>query len=313
MTFAQLKQDISKLTRTVSTILKSIDASAADVCDLKSICTDTNAKVKSINMNSSELTKNVTTKLNEFSKSNTLLSHEPPKTPSNPSSFANIMKQQHFENRQTNTSKRKIDDSGSTKPVSTKPTNIPAAKMGKKIGSVGLAVAPAPVKTIRKPKQSNEQDSIAPVFDFSLHVSRIATSVTVDDMNGFISSESPLIPNIDFKCTRLLKKDQSVESLSFISFKIDFIETKCPMLLDEEFWPSGAMIRPFIPSRTLGDFLTTSPGTTKSQPSKIQKTISQKNNNVSSASDLPINNSDLHLNVDKNTIDLTNTLEQMET
>lgn len=321
MTFAQLKKEIQLLNKTMITVVKKMDSSATDICDLKSISSDTHAMVKSINASSSVMINDVTTKLNELLPSQ-IQSNVMLQTPSKTTSFSHIVKQQRIEqrneNRQTTTIKRRLNEDKSTKITSTKPKDIPPAKMGKRTGSFALAVAPAPVKTLRKPKSvdSNEQNKEISPFDKSLHVSRIATSVTVDDMNNFIASESSLSPNVDFKCTRLVKKDQSVDSLSFISFKIDYIEAKCEVLTEEDFWPSGALIRPFVPSRTFGDFLSTSPGNSSGRPSKLQKTTVQKNDSTSSVPENSTNNEKVQTNATainiSNSIDLTQT-EHMET
>lgn len=294
ITFAQLKSDVSHMSRIVSSILKAVDANTTDLCDLKSMCSDTNTIVKSLNANSNEISTNFASKLNEIAKQKSLpstksssSSNSLPQTPSKPTSFANILKQQRTqqinENRKTANKRGRdgtnLNNNNSKTTASTKPIDIPPVKMGKRAGCVTLAVAPAPVKTIRQRKPTDEQvdeQSKKPVFDKSLYVSRIATTVNVNDMNEFIAKESALVPNLDFKCMRLVKKDQDIAALSFISFKIDYIEAKCVVLTEEDFWPSGVTIRPFIPSRTLGNFIP-SPGSSNDRPVKILKTSDTKN------------------------------------
>lgn len=150
--------------------------------------------------------------------------------------------------------------------MSTKPKEIPTAKIGKRTGTVGLAVAPPP------PTKSKRD--LKPEFDKSLHVSRLSTAVTIEEMNNYISTNSSLSAGKDFKCTLLVKKGQTVETLSFVSYKVDVIEEKSEELFEEEFWPNGVAIRPFIPSTTLGDFLK-SPS--RSQPTKMMKSNDEKN------------------------------------
>lgn len=331
ITFSQMKQDMVKLARSFDQLSKVINTTATDVADVKTICGDTHLLMKSMKANSSEVTK-IASKLNDLSKIHASSSQPSTQsmsqpsfsallTPSKPISFSNIVKQQQIQQRidgrMTPSAKRKLNDATTTKTTSTKPKDIPPAKMGKRTGHVALAVAPAPIKTIRRPKPNDVQKSDSPAFDKSLHVSRIATSMTVDDMNNFITSETSLVPNVDFKCTRLVKKDQSIETLSFISFKIDYFEEKCALLAEEDFWPDGAMIRPFIPSHTLGDFLTKSPNTSNRRPNKMAKTTTEKNEIQPTTPMQPIIHSNEPPKTDANSdtinqIDLTNENDPME-
>lgn len=61
-------------------------------------------------------------------------------------SFASIVEQQQNEERKQIKLKRKLEKNEPTKLISSRPKDLPPAKMGKRIGNVGLAVAPAPVK-----------------------------------------------------------------------------------------------------------------------------------------------------------------------
>lgn len=259
ITFTQMKNDFAKMNKILSSIAMKIDISASDLCEMKIVTAETNSMVKSINVNSNELNTNFSTQINDIvaQAQNTLSSQA--------QSFSSIVQQQQNEERKQIKIKRKLEENSMAKPVSNKPKNLPAAKIGKRTGVVGLAVA-AP-KTAAKAK---------PQFDKSLHVSRLATSVTVDELNEYISTNSSLIVNEDFKCMRLVKKDQSAEALSFISFKVDVIAAKCESLFEEEFWPDGVSIRPFIPKTTLGDFINTP---TRNQPNKIMKPNDEKNIN----------------------------------
>lgn len=262
MSFSQLKQEITKMTRILNTVKAVVDTSSADICELKTVTTDTNNIVKTYNTKSSEFNNVFSTKLNALTNET--------------QSFSNMVKQQH-DQRQTFPLKRKMatnnDAAGQTtsiqlpnssKQMYSKPKNLPQPKTGKRLGAVGLMAAP---KVKPKPK-----------FDKALHVSRIEPSVTVEQMNDYIKSNTKLIENEDFKCTLLVKKDKDISTLSFVSFKIDICVDKCEQLTDEDFWPEGVQIRSFVPpTPTFADFLTTSPGNMNTQPNKISKQNEQKN------------------------------------
>ena len=250
MTFAQLKTDVVKLNSLVQTISRKIDVLGTDVQDVKATTKQTKSTtneihkiVNSINENSTEIKTDVTTKVNELvCKTQNVLS-------SQTDSFANILKQQRIEQRQNVTIKRRLDKTESAKPVSTRPKDIPPAKSGKRTGTNVLAVAPAPT---RKPKQTK-----LPEFNKSLHVSKLDKSVTPELITDFIASNTSLVPNVDFKCSLLVKKGHEIDKLSFISYKVDYFEESGALLEEEEFWDPGVQIRPFVISTTLGDYLKT--------------------------------------------------------
>lgn len=103
ITFAQLKNDITKMSKTLHNIAIKIDTSSSDVREIKAITTDTNAMVKAINTNSNELNNEVSSKMNEIvtQAQNTLSSQA--------QSFSSIVKQQNNEERKNIAIKRKLD------------------------------------------------------------------------------------------------------------------------------------------------------------------------------------------------------------
>lgn len=157
ITFTQLKQDISKMVQSLYTVQSVIETSAANICEIKTITTDTNAIVKSHNNKSSEFNNDLSTKINELS--------------SQTQTFSNIVKQSQQTDKRTPVvikrrilTDKKADDKppnsplpSKSKPTSSKPKDVPQPKTGKRVGSFGLMAAPKP-----KPK---------PKFDKALHVS----------------------------------------------------------------------------------------------------------------------------------------------
>lgn len=67
MSFGQLKQEITNMAKISETVRKSVMTSSADICELKTITTDTNNIVKSHNSQSSDFNNDFSTKLNELS------------------------------------------------------------------------------------------------------------------------------------------------------------------------------------------------------------------------------------------------------
>lgn len=188
----------------------SIEKMANDIADLKSAV--------------SELTKNVNSKFIDMTAV----------TPTNQSLSSlqfPTMAQALRANLNSPSYKRKLGQTVSQK-VNITP-KLPQQKKGTRTGNVGLDVAPNP-----KP---------SPKFAKSIHISRIATSVTIDKITEYVCTSANIQPNVDFRCTLLVKRDKDLSTLSFISYKIDVTEDKFDQLMNVDFWPEGVLIRQFVP------------------------------------------------------------------
>lgn len=126
------------------------------------------------------------------------------------------------------------------------------------------------VKKVRPPAKvgtRSEDDNLLvvanivpkPLLKHSIYVSRVGTSVTLDKMVAYVEKYSNMKKNIDFKCALLVKKGADLNSLTFVSYKIDVTEEYIEQLMQECFWPKGIQIRLFVPkerkSVEVGDFL----------------------------------------------------------
>lgn len=180
------------------------------------------------------------------------------------------MKEQRSQSRQSASMKRTA--AAMKTPTNTKPKQLPQAKVGTRCILSNLKIAPAP-----KPK---------PKLDRAIHVSRMDmdTAVTVEMLNEYISQNSQLKPNENFKCSLLVKKDVDISKLTFISFKVDVDSDHFNELSDVNFWPQGAMIREFLsqPKATkFGDFLERNQNDESMQPSKLTRTEATLSKNES--------------------------------
>lgn len=68
----------------------------------------------------------------------------------------------------------------------------------------------------------------------------------VEDMDNYIVENMPLTEKSKFKCSKLVKKDKALSTLSFVSFKIDCHSEDFDILSDPEYWPTGKPMREFI-------------------------------------------------------------------
>lgn len=138
---------------------------------------------------------------------------------------------------------------------------VPKVKIGKRTDNGGLAVVTSNVK------QKNK-------FDRALYVSRLANTISPDKMNEYVTTYAKL--NIDdFKCSLLVKKDADISKLAYVSYKIDVNEENFDCLANEDLWPEGVFIRPFVPtSRKMEDFMEHPIDTSNdhdTQPTKVTK------------------------------------------
>lgn len=80
----------------------------------------------------------------------------------------------------------------------------------------------------------------------SIYVSRVATDVSCNQIIDFIKQYIPEIDEQNFKVHKLVKKDQQLEKLSFVSFRVACAESYYAKLSDTSFWPSHVLIGEFV-------------------------------------------------------------------
>lgn len=111
-------------------------------------------------------------------------------------------------------------------------------------------------------------------FNKSVYVSKLEPTVTNEKLMNFIKKKLPDLTDNDIKLHLLVKKDQKVEDLTFVSFRLLCNETFYEKFIDSSFWPSHVMIGEFIdkPRKTSSDFINIS-----SSPSSQHKIKSPQN------------------------------------
>lgn len=185
-------------------------------------------------------------------------------------------------------SKRKRNEDNDNELISTEAKNakptviIPKPRMGISEGVIGQKPKPREPRT---PKQMTNE------FRKSLRVAGLDPSVTVEQLDDYITKNTPITDSSRFKCTMLVKKGLDLSLLSYISFKIDVSDQDFDCLTNLANWPNYVTVREFIrmdrpKPQSMGDSL---------QPRKFQRT---DNENVtltptSSAENLNVENMDL--------------------
>lgn len=80
----------------------------------------------------------------------------------------------------------------------------------------------------------------------SIYISRLQTDVTVDKITGYIKEKLPDIAEKDVLLRMLVKKDQNLSDLTFISYRLQCTEDLYDQFIESSFWPQHVMIGEFI-------------------------------------------------------------------
>lgn len=94
----------------------------------------------------------------------------------------------------------------------------------------------------------NKLKSVSPYAHLtkSIYISRLQTSVTANDIAKYIKTKVPELNENDVLLRMLVKKEQQLEALTFISFRLSCTEELYVKLIDSSFWPHHVMIGEFI-------------------------------------------------------------------
>lgn len=98
----------------------------------------------------------------------------------------------------------------------------------------------APVIFNRR-RENNQRD----ILTKSIYVSRLQTKVTVDDITSYIKERLPDTNNEHFSLRLLVKKDQTLDDLTFISYRLSCTEDLYNTLVCPSFWPQHVLIGEF--------------------------------------------------------------------
>ncbi|RYE05023.1 MAG: hypothetical protein EOP33_07765 [Rickettsiaceae bacterium] len=120
------------------------------------------------------------------------------------------------------------------------------------IASHGLGSAIAPKTAPARPKPVRIE------LPNSIYVSRMETSVTAENLIGYVKQQ---IPDLNIKHVAahiLVPKDKELENLSFVSFRLRCTNDLFDQLSSPDFWPSHVCIGEFVEKpkkHTFGEFM----------------------------------------------------------
>lgn len=142
---------------------------------------------------------------------------------------------------------------------------VPSPKGGTKNIQIGK---PLEVQKI-EPKKVNQLSK-------SIWLSGFHPETTNEEIGDYIIKNTTITDTTKFKCSKLVKKDQDITKMSFISFKIDVSSDDFDTLLNPTNWPQHVKVREFIrmipPKSTFGQYIPPSsrPSTPERQPKMMR-------------------------------------------
>lgn len=114
---------------------------------------------------------------------------------------------------------------------------IPSPKQGVKNASIG---PPIERRTARVNDATNKK------LSKSLWISPLHPTVSAEDMKKYVTENTALKDVDKFFCKKLVKKDQDLSTLSYVSFKIDVTDEDFVLISDPSNWPRNISVREFV-------------------------------------------------------------------
>lgn len=256
-----LRTDVGKLSKKVEYLIDVAKSHSLNTTAVKEICTETNTVVKTLCDKSSEQHVVLNTVVDKFKASNQKACLSP----------SSLFSSEDFPEYRNN-NKRKRQNESPTKPsFSQAAKNMNSRPKSNDLNDdVKLAVKKRQLLSgnssnhglgdaisLEKPTSTK-----APRPQMkSMYVSRIQNSITADDLTKYIKSNATVVNDTDLSVRLLVKKDQPIEKLSFVSFRVSCTSELHTKLFDPAFWPKHVRIGEFFdnprPKRAeLGDFFT---------------------------------------------------------
>lgn len=223
--------ELKHIKEMLSSIKSATDSNTAEIAEIKSLSTKTDANVQ---------------KVTEQSAATSLLT---PRAPG-------LQYVNDYRNRaiskglgETPNKRKRFESVSRPSPrTSTRPLGLPEPKMGTNANVGRLSAIP-------QPNRSRDEQ---PKFEKALWVSRLSPDTSIDDVIDFITTNTPVTDKSKMNVHKLVKKGVDLASLQFVSFKVELSAEDLDILNEPNMWPSGMQVREFVqvPAKNvLGNFL----------------------------------------------------------
>lgn len=95
---------------------------------------------------------------------------------------------------------------------------------------------------------SNKASAASSLFEIkNIYVSPFLPDTEVSDIANHIKSNSSLYKVVgDLKCTKLVRNNQNINKLSFVSFKIEVPKRYYGVIMDPSVWPHDVRVKDFV-------------------------------------------------------------------
>lgn len=213
-----ITNEIQSIKDLLQSIKNATDINTAEIAEIKSLSTKTEANVKKVTEQSGQMNQctpatGAAMNYAQAYRSNAL-SKAAGQTP-------------------TSAPKRKRFNS----PISGK-MELPAPKIGTKSSVSGLSVVP----------KLNRSKDDKPKFDKALFVSRFHPETTCEQITEYITSNTTVTDGTKFNVHKMVRKDADISALKFVSFKVELNADELDILDDGNLWPENVIVREFKPA-----------------------------------------------------------------
>lgn len=235
-----MANEMKSIKELLTSIKKATDTNTAEIAEIKSLSTKTEANVKKA------------TELNAMN----CASPAPRRSPA--MSYVQAFKERAATKSSLSVTpgKRQRSDSPPRQRMT-----LPPPKVGKKMNIAGLSVVP------KRERKIDEK----PKFEKAIWLSRLSPNTTEEEIIDFITANTPVTDKTKMNVHKLVKKDADLSLLNFVSFKVELNVTDFDVLNDPEVWPEHVMVREFMQASkiTLGDHLFPALNATGNRPTTL--------------------------------------------
>lgn len=178
--------------------------------------------------------------------------------------------------------KRRRIEGASARPQGTPQTATPKSTLKGRTTLSGTSTDHGLTAPIKKTLSSRKVSPTSHLVR-SLYLRNFATSVTVGTISELIKNKLPGISDNEFNVRILVKKDQPLDELSFVSFRLMCTEDLYPKCSDPSMWPHFAEIGEWLEQPREKRRLTTKASTPQSSnQTNVQQTATSNSNTVGS-------------------------------
>lgn len=228
---SMITSELNMIKEILTSIKSATEANTAEIAEIKSLSTKTEANVKKV-------TEQSQTPIRNEPRIGTALTYAQAFRANALSKAANATPNSGNKRRRTDY------QSGQENVPSNQNVKFPTPKVGTKSVTSGFAVVPKPIRVLeQKPK-----------FEKALVIRRVDPMVTNEQIIDYITTNTTVKDPAKFNVHKMVRKDAVLSELRFVSFKIELNNDDFDVLFDANVWQEGVEVRKFLPKNELGNY-----------------------------------------------------------